>query len=386
MKIFFVLLLIIQIPNVFAQNAAYFFEQGMEWSRKASYEEAILSFDNAIALAPQVAEGYAMRGIAKSKLYLYKSALEDMEKALSLKPRDAWWLHQKALLLFKLGQFEATVEEFSDLVRIPSKNEWDFFWLAEAKYVLKKRNLGTQKQYSFYEIVGNYSQAIALKPDFANAYFQRALARLDSLESNIYWIPTSKDYEGICADMEKARLLGNTQADALAKQVCKNIPERITEKIFRLIEFKKTHQDKNLLSNLFSQLLNVGAVDSPFYYKALLLKADFHLENKDLKTAMRDYDACLSLRNLSESQLQTLFFKKAMLFVSLNDLKNALNNLDRAIELGYEPSWAFLERGNIQKLLGNEEDACADWLKAEAKGNQEAKNKLKQFCKVIKKR
>src|SRR5262249_43848445 len=95
---------------------------------------ALASYDQAIALKPDVAEVYANRGNALQALTLFDAALASYDQAIALKPNVAEVYSNRGNVLLDLKRFDAAL--------------------------------------------ASYDQAIALKPDIAEAYHNKSLALL----------------------------------------------------------------------------------------------------------------------------------------------------------------------------------------------------------------
>nr|WP_302850061.1 tetratricopeptide repeat protein [Sphaerospermopsis torques-reginae] len=61
------------------------------WLKK--YEEAIVSYDKAIAIKPDYHEAWYNRGVALDKLKKYEEAIVSYDKAIAIKPdyHEAWY-------------------------------------------------------------------------------------------------------------------------------------------------------------------------------------------------------------------------------------------------------------------------------------------------------
>jgi Tfp pilus assembly protein PilF len=63
--------------------------QGKDWTRKGDAQRAISSFDEAIKLAPEMAQAYHQRGKAYSILDQREQAIQDFNEAIMLDPQNA---------------------------------------------------------------------------------------------------------------------------------------------------------------------------------------------------------------------------------------------------------------------------------------------------------
>ena len=61
--------------------------QGMDWTRKGDAQRAISSFDEAIKIAPEMAQAYHQRGKGYSILDQREQAIQDFNEAMRLDPQ-----------------------------------------------------------------------------------------------------------------------------------------------------------------------------------------------------------------------------------------------------------------------------------------------------------
>jgi tetratricopeptide (TPR) repeat protein len=81
-----------------AQKFEYFFDKGQEYMNNKNYKTAVLYFDTAIKLEPQVANTYFNRAIVKDELDDKKGAINDLNSYVVLVPNDADAYHFRGLM------------------------------------------------------------------------------------------------------------------------------------------------------------------------------------------------------------------------------------------------------------------------------------------------
>ena len=77
--------------------------RGMDLFKVALYEEAVVSFSEAIRLRPDFANAYFNRGVAYYKLGQFRQAISDFDRALDLNPQDQKAAYQKQEALKRLA-------------------------------------------------------------------------------------------------------------------------------------------------------------------------------------------------------------------------------------------------------------------------------------------
>ena len=93
-----------------AQSSVADFAATTPVERSAAKVEALATADKAIALAPELADGYAIRAhLRRNQLWDWTGALQDLERALALEPNKTDALHPYALMLIILMRYDEAI-------------------------------------------------------------------------------------------------------------------------------------------------------------------------------------------------------------------------------------------------------------------------------------
>ncbi len=138
------------------------FDAGTRLYKIARYNQAILSFDRAVALKPDLVDAYLMRG----KSYVGKAdpeqSLSDFTKVIELRPSDpAGWIARGAAYL-DLNNFQAAIEDATQAIAANSKQAGAYNLRGSAR-----RESGNSKK-----ALDDFNRAVELEPSAAN-YFER---------------------------------------------------------------------------------------------------------------------------------------------------------------------------------------------------------------------
>jgi tetratricopeptide (TPR) repeat protein len=137
-------------------------DAGTRLFKIARYDQAILSFDRAIGLKPDLAEAYLLRG----KSYVGDSrpdpALLDFTKVIELRPSDPNGWIERGRLYLDLNNFHAAVADASQAIAV-SPNQAAAFSL---------RGTALRKGGDPKKAIEDFNRALALEPS-ANNYFER---------------------------------------------------------------------------------------------------------------------------------------------------------------------------------------------------------------------
>lgn len=93
-------------------SAIGWYQHGDGLANQGRYAEALISFNQAIALNPDFHEAWVFRGVVLIHLEHYQEALESCDRALALCPTNSEaWLFRGAALQ-RLGQYQKAYESY----------------------------------------------------------------------------------------------------------------------------------------------------------------------------------------------------------------------------------------------------------------------------------
>ena len=149
--------------------AAAYNNRGNALQNLKRFDEAIASYDQAIALRPDFASAHNCRGSVLQELGRHGEALASYDRALGLQPNDAAAHYNRGNVLQDLGRYEEAVSSYDRAIALRPDLERAFFNRGNALQNLKR----------FAEAMVSYDHAIALRPDYAEAFCNRGGALLE---------------------------------------------------------------------------------------------------------------------------------------------------------------------------------------------------------------
>lgn len=96
--------------------------RGAAFMRTGNHQTALEDFDRAIAIDPQYARAYHLRGLAREVKNDDHGALDDFNRAIELAPDYGVAYHSRATLLTKLGQTERATADIQMLTHLTQRN------------------------------------------------------------------------------------------------------------------------------------------------------------------------------------------------------------------------------------------------------------------------
>lgn len=227
----------------------------------------------------------------------------------------------------------------NDLKRFGTNEEYYFYLALITENLEKKREL--------------YSEAIALKPDFLDAYINRGLVNneLQDYEKSI------EDYnKAIELDSKCALAYNNRGYTKYRQKDFQGALEDYNKAILLSPKFKMAIDNK---ANLVSEVCVADDKDfSEKYYLSLGIK---EVNSGNFTEAIKSLNEVLKYNSKSD----LAYFYKGIVYHSLNKVKEAFENYSKAIEINKKMPDAYFNRGQLI-MKTNPKGALDDFVSAVA--------------------
>jgi len=138
---------------------------GLALAALERHEEAVSSFDKALAIRPDLAEAHCSRAVALGKLDRHDEALAGFDRALAIRPDYVEALYNRGVMLGHLDRHAEAVASYDRALAIDP---------AHAK-ALNNRGIALGNLDRNVESIVSFDQALAIRPDFAEALLNRGL-------------------------------------------------------------------------------------------------------------------------------------------------------------------------------------------------------------------
>jgi hypothetical protein len=192
------------------ENPYTHYNLGMVFAAMHNFREAIISYDNTLALDPDFVDAHNNRGNTLKDLGRYEESLLSYEKALELKPDYVLVYCNRGNVLIELDRLDAALEDFTKALSLNPhyvdaySNRVNVFLKLERlndalddsetaialnpSHAAANNNRGNAltELNRLDEALASYDKALALKPDYAEAYNNRGntLRELKRLEES----------------------------------------------------------------------------------------------------------------------------------------------------------------------------------------------------------
>jgi tetratricopeptide (TPR) repeat protein len=162
--------------------AGSWYARGLALLEQDKYQEALASFDRATQIKPSLYEAWRERGIALYNLKRYPEALASIDKAIAINDKDSVLYMLRGDLLYELKRYPEARDAYSRAIK-----------LKPHPFAYNNRGNARDDLGDKQGAIADYSKAIELKPDLAEAYSNRGNAR-----------SALGDKQGAIADYSKA--------------------------------------------------------------------------------------------------------------------------------------------------------------------------------------
>ena len=141
-------------------------KQGDNFFREGRYAEAIVSYEKALKIHPEMADTWNNRGVVLTKLQKYEDAIASYDRALQIRPEysDAW--NNRGVCLLELRQYQEAIVSYEQAIKV--KPDYADAW--------NNRGVSLAKLQNYQEAVKSYNQALAIKNDYSDAWNNRGVS------------------------------------------------------------------------------------------------------------------------------------------------------------------------------------------------------------------
>lgn len=295
------------------------YNQGNILVRLNRYKEALDAYENVVRLNPKKYESWYNRGNVLVKLKRYSEALESYNNALAIQPNDDEAWHNRGALLRKFKRYDEALVSYDKALEIqPDKYET---WHNRGNV------LGKLKRYE--EAIISYDRAITIDAGKREVWLNRAVA-----------LCKLKRYEQAIASFEQAIGLDPTSPELW------NMRASLLQQLGRYSE----------AIDSFNQAIEY----KPDCYDAWLGKGSVLVHLKQYSEALTTYEQAIVL----QPEASEAWRHKGLLFEKLEQYPDAIAAYDRAIQLQPNDAEAWRFRGALLSKLKNYQEAISSLGKA----------------------
>lgn len=300
-----------------------FFTEGQEKARAKDYQGAIAAFDQALAIAPDFAEGYYHRGLAKFDLGNHGGAIADYTQSLQLNSQNINAYFARSLGYMALGELANAIADTEAMIRLNPN--------AAKAYKL---------QGTIESKMGNNQAAISSFKRAAELYLEQK----DSVNCRK------------CLDKIKELQPAKTTA-VLPEKKPVLLPPMLSEKELyaQMLEKAESGDCQGALSEL-NWAIKADANDAQAYRCRGIVQCKM----KNYREAIADFNQALKLA----PEDITIYRNRGKARAGFGDHRGAIADYNKVLESEPEDALAYIARGNAYREIGNYTGAIKDYGKA----------------------
>src|SRR3990167_1447222 len=166
-------------------QAREWLETGEVYRVDGEYDKAIKAFTSAIALNPNYATAYEVRGLAYREKGQYDRAIEDYNKAIQINPDYPFAYTDRGCAYYEKGQYDRAIDDYNKAIQInpayPHLMGIDYNNKLIQKdpndrlaYLRIARTYRLKEQYD--RAIEDYNKMIVLRPQHRRIYSYRGIA------------------------------------------------------------------------------------------------------------------------------------------------------------------------------------------------------------------
>ena len=432
------------------------FNRAIVYSETNRPMQSLGDFDKVIALDSTNSLTYFNRAILRSRIGDYNRALEDYDKVAHYSPENVLVYYNRAILYTQLGELEQAVEDYSKAIELYPDFANAYLNRSTLRYALRdtkggksdrdiaQRKIAEYKSrlsdstYSIYaDTTRRFDKLLSFDSKLSGSNFNRITTRREESGDNLALLPlfrftlmaadsTAKELPTMRRQSQRITDFVASLENPLLKLACKesNLPadslvtiERRTAKELQQITTEKKW--KSLFEYAVSQALvkqYTAAVNTlaaaieenptnPFLYlnrsttQAEMIDFISSIDNsyqritidtdpanrlKNNSTRTYNYDEAIADLNKAIKlypDFSFAYYNRANLHAISGQLPEAYEDYTRAIELNPYFAEAYYNRGLIQIFMKDTRKGCLDISKAGELGIEQAYEVLRQYAK-----
>ncbi|MDJ0504026.1 MAG: tetratricopeptide repeat protein [Nostocales cyanobacterium LE14-WE12] len=327
---------------VTAPKADDFFIQGVDKQNKGDNQGAIIAYNEAIRLNPNLAEAYNNRGIVRDELGDKPGAIDDYNLAIKFNPNLAQAYNNRGVVRKELGDKPGAIDDYNLAIKFNPNYAEPY----NNRGVVRKE-LGDKPG-----AIDDYNLAIKFNPNYALAYNNRGIVRKDL-----------GDKQGAIDDFNLAIKFNPNDAYAYYNRGI--VRDELGDKPGAI-------DDYNLA-------IKFNPNDAYAYYN----RGNVRKELGDKQAAIQDYNQALTIN----PNYANAYNNRGIVRKELGDKQGAIDDYNQAIKIDPNYADAYYNRGNARSALGDNFQAISDFQQAaqlyQQQGNnedyQDALNRIREL-------
>lgn len=332
-----------------SDNALYYMNRAVAKNNLNDLRGTMEDFDKSISLDPTSKLSYLNRGILRTTVGDLNRALEDFDKVLSMDPSDYQVLYNRALIRKDLGKYKDAIADFTTII-----NKYPNFIPAYSQRSEAKRALGDAKG-ADRDFFAAYNIEEKLKA-------QKRTNKPTKSSTPVDTIPEAFDFtkfKRMIAGSTKTKSI-NEYSNPMRGKVQDQTAEIELQHLYRVTYYEKVSSGpvrRGLDLAKYVGTVSLGGKKDAI--KPLVTNQEQSLSSQQANNHFLSIDEYSRLLE-NEPNNALFYFGRSLDYALVQDLANALSDLDRSIELNKGYLLAYFERANLRYRKMNVEYASKE--------------------------
>ncbi|RHJ81912.1 tetratricopeptide repeat protein [Parabacteroides sp. AM08-6] len=269
-----------------------------------------------VDLEPQFILTYYEKVDPIKKLVYYDKTVEEYNARMLLSRKLRITNEEAALTEDQVAVHFASIDELS--AKIASQpNNADLYFGRALDFMLVQ---------DFSEAIKDYTKAIELNPDFALAYFNRAVVRYKQLDYNMSQIVDADDnLSAMSMDLK----IGKNSS------ISNNIKKPSDSASARLKDNKRAYEHE-MITRDYDMAIKLN----PGFVYAYFNRGNLRCALRDFRAAILDYNEAIR----RDPEFAEAYFNRGLARLSLGDINQGIADLSKAGELGIINAYSIIKR------------------------------------------
>jgi tetratricopeptide (TPR) repeat protein len=271
------------------------------------------------------AENYFKQGVHSYTNGKYKEAIVDLSKAIQTRPDYGDAYYERGHAYYEIESFEQAIADFTRVIQLEPENPFAYYFRGDIYSAwLNQIDLG----------IVDMSEAVRLKPDFAQAYAGRGSA---------------------------FRRKGNfAQAISDFQQAIRFEPQNQNAWYWMGLTYSE-HEERDNAIECLGQAIRIN----PEYVNAYFNRGIEFCRNADFVRAIDDFDVVIErFPYYDHERFQATYKYRGLAHAQQREFSEALLDLNEAIRLSPKDAECYYHRGEIHSKMGEKGLAVADYRTA----------------------
>jgi len=320
------------------ENASYFINRGLARYNKNNLRGTLDDFDRSIRLDPNSSLAYFNRGLIRSQVGDLNRAVEDFDKVIYLEPDNYMAVYNRGLMRQEIGDYKGAIADLTTIISHYPQFTPAYYQRSDARKKIGDAKGADRDYFAAWNIEDKLKEERARKKNIA--------VQASAADSTDKKKRDLSRYNKIIVAENENETVNKYRNPMRGRVQDKNFEVQI-EDLFFLTFYENSRPGPARRIMDYSKYLNELSGSGLTSMQKMIItnqeqsltteQADFHFNSVD------DYS-----KRIGETPSANLYFARSVDFALVQDLDNAISDLDNAIKLNSKMVLAYFERANLR--------------------------------------